>query len=228
MRFLRRDGATRGDAGTSLAELLVVMAVSSVLLIAVGTTFANSLRLTKAVNSRTGATADARLAIDTAARRLRVAVRPTAGEDPMIVSGGATSVRFYASIARAGTTTSVLPTLIDYTIDATNSCFRESQTPAKATTVSGVTTYTWPASGTKSRCLVFGNVDANGTGVFTFYTSADASTPVALVNGQLPAGVLDSVRSVGLAMAVRERPGSNAKPTQVQSRVALVNRTAED
>lgn len=228
MRSLRLPISERREAGTSLAELLVVMAVSSVLLIAVGTTFASSLRLTKAVNSRTGATADARLAMDTAARRLRVTVRPTEGEAPMLLSGGTTSVRFYASIALKGTTTAVLPTLVEYSIDASNSCFRESKTPATATTTSTGTTYTWPASGTTSRCLVFGNVDANGAGVFTYYTSADASTPVSLVNGQIPADVLNSVRSVSLAMAVREKPGSNAKPTQMQTRVVLVNRTAED
>lgn len=228
MRILRLPIADRREVGTSLAELLVVMAVSSVLLIAVGTTFASSLRLTKAVNSRSGATADARLAMDTAARRLRVAVRPSAGDTPMLETGGATSVRFYASIAPKGVTTAVLPTLVEYTIDTVTSCFRESLTPALATTTSTGTTYTWPLSGKRSRCLVFGNVNAAGVGVFTFYTTADASMPVTLVNGAVPGDVLNSVRSVRLSMAVRDRPGSNARPTQMQTRVALVNRTAED
>lgn len=226
-----RSRRPSGDEGTSLAELLVVMAISSVLLLAVGTIFTTSLKLTKDVNSRTGATTDAKLAMDTAARRLRVAVRPKENADsitPMLVSASATSIKFYASVSPTGTTTAVLPTLIEYSIDATSGCFREARTPATSTTSSGQTTLTWPVSSRRSRCLVFGQVNAGGAGVFTYYAAPAATTPIALVGGQLPATSLNEVRSIALRMTVRDTALSEARPTTVETRVGLVNRITED
>lgn len=203
------------------------MAISSVLLIAVGTTFATSLRLTSGVNARTSATVDAKLAMDTAARRLRVAVRPDE-VGTMIVTATDSTVTFYASIAPPDSTSAVLPTKVEYAVDPTSGCFRESLTPATSTPSGSGATLSWPVSMRTTRCLVFGRVNSGGSPLFTYFTKADETVALPRTSGSLPATSLDLVRSVAINMNVRDTPGSTAIPTQVQTRVGLVNRIAED
>lgn len=219
-------GDRRGeDRGTSLVELLVAMAISSVLLLAVGSTFVSSLRLTQGVANRTAATADARLAVDTVARRLRVAVRPAPGASAIVSASGA-AVTFYASVAPSGTTTTVLPTLVEYQVDPVSRCLQESLTPATSTPQAvGDPVLSWPVADRRTRCLVPSDVDALGAGIFTYYTSPVSGTPVDAAT--LPSS-LDVVRSVGIAVSVRDRGATSVRVSRVQSRVGLANRLYDD
>lgn len=222
-----RRGAASGEHGTSLVELVVTLGVASTLLLALGTTFAGTLRSTGGVTSRTSAAADARLALETLGRRLRVAVRPP-GASSMLLSATSTSVTFYASIAApdaTGVAGAVLPTLVEYEIDPTSRCLREAQTRAVATTVDGTVTLSWPVAGRTSRCLVLGDVDALGAGVFSYYSTADGSTPVA---SAALASSLNTVRSVAITVAVRAAASAASGPTRMQTRVDLANRLFED
>lgn len=217
-----------------LPELLVAMAVASVVLVAVATTFATSLRLTSDVNSRTGALADARLAMDTVARRLRVAVRPPS-QPAMVVAAGPSSLRFFASTtatgayptaAANGTTTPLPPTLVEYSLHPTSGCFEEALTPGSpAVSASGEPTYIWPVTNRRARCLVLGGVATGASPLFRYYDGATTATPLVLIGATPP---LDLIRSVAVDVAVLEKPGVKVKPTVVQTRVSLANRLAED
>lgn len=219
------------DAGVSLAELLVTMAVSTVLLLAVGAVFTSSLRVSQTSVARTGATADARLAMDTVARRLRVAVRPPGG-GPMLAEARGRRVRFWASTTTATPSAplTVLPTLVEYDVEGDPTCFREVLTRPD---LPAGTTY--PVVPTSSRCLVTGQLAALAGPLFTYYASADATTPLALVDGALPEASRELVQSIEITADVRDRRSAQAgtgasrvAPTHVQTRVTLVNRRNEE
>ena len=226
-----------GDRGVTLIELVVVMMVSSVVLLAVGTTFMSSLRLTTEVNSRTATTADARLAAEAVARRLRVAVRPTSAPS-IIVSAGPTAVRFYASLtsnggyptvdATTGVTSALAPTLVDFSVDPVTSCLRETLTRGvQVTAADGSITYAFSGPST-TRCLAGSQVVTTGAPLFSYSTTGTGATPVNVGSGSTDPALLDTVRSVALDLRLWEPGRPRVRPMQVQSRVFLSNRFAED
>ena len=237
--LLRTRWSTTGDAsGFSLAELLVTMMVGSIVLIAVGVTFTGTLRGARGATVRISSTAEARLAMDVMERRLRVAVRPV-GSTSVFVSATRRSARFYASLAKAGVTTEVEPSLVDYAISG--SCLNESITPAVVTVTAGVKSYTWPSSGTRTSCLARGVINAT-TDLFSFYTEATPPQPVSATatvapaapaiafdgTGTLPNAALDTVLSVGIKLTVRNASTTVAPATVAQSRISLSNRINEN
>lgn len=231
-----RQRRPSGDRGVSLAELLVVMLVSSVVLVAVGTTFATSLRLTTDVNSRTATTADARLAAEAVARRLRVAVRPPSASS-VFVSASPTAVRFYASLASnggyptvgpTGVVAALAPTLVDYRVDPVTSCLRETLTRGVPVTApDGSVTYAFGGPST-GRCVAVSQVVTGGAPLFSYFTTGTSATPLNVGSGSTDPAVLDTVRSVAVDLRLRETSRPGVRPMQVQTRVFLSNRHAED
>jgi prepilin-type N-terminal cleavage/methylation domain-containing protein len=224
------------QAGLTLVELLVTMVVSSVLLLAVGAVFTGSLTSAKGVSSRSEATASARLAMDTLQRRLRVAVRPspkppTEDTSAMFTLLGPDRVSFYSSIAPAGALTVPPPTLVEYLVDTTARCLRESLTPGVAVldpVTAAVTSYTWPVAGRRSRCLVFGTFNTDGAPLFVYYDSAVAATPLTVGAGSTDPVLLRAVHSVELSMTAHDVSNSSVRATPVRTRVSLVNRLNDD
>lgn len=225
----------RGDRGVSLAELLVVMLVSSVVLVAVGTTFATSLRLTTDVNSRTATTADARLAAEAVARRLRVAIRPPSASS-IFLSAGPTAVRFYASLSSnggyptvspSGVVALLPPTLVDYRLDPVTGCLRETLTRGVPVTApDGSVTYGFGGTST-TRCLAVSEV-VTGAPLFSYYTTGTGVTPLSIGAGSTDPVLLDTVRSVAVDLRLHEPSRPKVRPMQVRTRVFLANRYAED
>jgi Tfp pilus assembly protein PilW len=219
----RRDD----DSGLGLVELLVAASIASVLLVTVATTLVGGLTTSKQMQARTMATADARLALDVVVRRLRVAVRPP-GAAGAFIRAEPYAAGFYASLSPAGTTSDVVPSLVEYAFRASG-CLEEAVTPGVATTASnGAVTYSWPSTGRRSRCLVSGDLKAAGTSLFTYYEAVDTATALATPPAAVPAASLDKIRSVGVDVAVRARVGAGARPVPARTRVTLVNRLSED
>lgn len=211
-----------GEAGVSLAELLVVSLVSTILLGALGTLVSSSLASSRETASHTAATAEARLAMDVIARRLRVAVRPTPATPtspalPMFVQASTTAVEFYASLGAPGSNAPVAPSRVRYAYDTTRQCLLETLTP--------------PTGPVRATCLASGSV----TPGFQYYqvtkkrspTNASPSpVPTAPLvpppGGQLSGADADLVASVAVALEVSD-PREPSQRLDVGTRVLLVN-----
>ena len=213
------------DAGVTIVELAVVMLVSSIVLAALGVTFASSLRASRSATSRTSSTAEARLAVDVMAQRLRVATRNVSGQ-PIVTEATSGAVTFWASLTPTGTTpgaTVPAPSSVRYRVDPVQQCLLETVTPA--------------GGAARSRCLAFGT----GTLTLSYYQvakrptnyapspSAAASTALTLISGALSTADAALVGAVGLSLSWRA-PGAPAgsKPLTLSTRVLLVNELNEE
>ena len=209
--------AERSEAGFSLIELVVSMAVGGVLLLAMGTTFTTSLRTSATTSTRVANTAEMRSAIDVVARRLRLAVRPRAAT-PAFEVAGPRRVRFYANLLKPGDPAEQAPTLVEYTVTPT--CLQETRT-----TPTGTSSVDWswsPGAATSTTCLTRAAVGADGGALFTYFASADSAAP--LVSGvDVGAAALDLITSVRTELTVKAS-GTHAVPaTTARTRVTLVN-----
>jgi hypothetical protein len=221
-RLLQRVGAGNADAGVSLAELLVVSLVSTILLGAVGVMFTGSLKASRRSTTHTAATAEARLAADVVTQRLRVAVRPAAGA-AMFTEATASSMTFYASLSDPGSTAHPEPSEVRYAVDAAASCLRETITPTSGTP--------------RSRCLAFGDVVPQ----FSYYQvtkrptetqpspSPAPSSPLPLTSTGLSADDAKKVGAVQVDLSVVDAgAAAGDKPVSLSTRVLLVNDLNEE
>ena len=174
MKRLRTAAAGGDDAGVGLVELVVSMAVGSVLLLALGTTFTGTVRSSASATASVTSAAELRPALDTMGRRLRVAVRPPPTE-PALPAPTATSLSFYASLLPPGGTAALPPTLVAWSLGCPNPT---SPVPVPGiaetrTTPSGSASAGWswatPAS-VRTTCLAQGVVNADGAPLFRYYT----------------------------------------------------------
>jgi len=234
MKTLRRRG---DDAGFSLPELLVVMLLSSIVLAAVAVVFNGSMRVARTASVKGNTTGDARIAMDAMIRRLRVAVVPPGGTSPFGMAATAaagtnyatgadpvptaTEVAFFASLTTAGSTSDPAPTLVDYSIDAAAKCLREKMTPASGTAPS----FTWPLASTRSRCLIFGVINTDGSRLFTYFPDGKTATALTV---SLAAANAKSIDSVGIDLAVTGTTTTDVLPTKESGRVTLTNVASDD
>jgi prepilin-type N-terminal cleavage/methylation domain-containing protein len=212
-RAARADGADgANDRGVSLVELVVAMAIGSILLTAVATVFIGTLRAVRTTTVKTATAADTRLGVEAMTRTLRVAVQP-AGTDAAIVSASPTAVTFYTLINRTGVTTQPAPTLVEYGWDGT--CVTEAQTPARTLTSPPAAGpfYAWD-TGRRSKCLFRTSVAPQ----FTYY--GDGSTTTELTPGTDP---LSAIQSVQVALTARDASNSDVGPVTSTVRVTLRN-----
>ena len=221
----RHSHARRNERGAGLVELLVVLAISSIVLATVGSTFTSSLRLSTRAADQGRSAADARLVLDTVNRRIRVAVRPPTA--PSIITRAEPGrLTFYASLGRNGDTSDPAPTRVEYFYDT---CLREALTVGTAVTDSaGAVTYTWPTTSSSGRCIVFGQVDADGAGMFAYFDSPDATTELAGTGVGASDAVRNSIRSISIRLSVRAKGSTQPTPTRARARISLINRLAED
>lgn len=248
-----RGGRLRGDEGSTLVELLVVMVLTTVVLAAVGTVFVSTTRGVRETQVRTSTQADARTAMEAMSRSLRVAVAPPRGaptgpssSTPVagpFTSASPTSVTFYANLQRtavsfatSGPTTAPVvranlqaPWLITFAYDSTRSCVTETRTPAVVNTGSNASTvpYTWPASSSTTKCLARTTTPPS----FSYFTSgviaAGGATPAPITQtssaATLTPAEAGSVVSVGISVVVRDPSAVDLPPTTTTDRVTLVN-----
>jgi hypothetical protein len=220
-----RDRMTRPgcDAGVSLAELLVVSLVSTILLGALGVLFAGTLDATRRAGAHTAATAEGRLAMDVVAQRLRVAVRPSAGA-AMFSEATASSVTFYASLSDPGSTAHPAPSEVRYVLDSAAGCLRETITAA--------------SGAVRSRCLAFGDIAPT----FSYFQVTKRPTliepspspaptePLPLTtDGGLSADDAKKVGAVQVDLSVLDvAAAESSNPVRLSTRVLIVNELNEE
>lgn len=216
MRGLSRR--PQGDDGMTLAELSVSMIIGTIVLAAVAAVFVGATRTSRAVNARVSTTADARVAMEAMTRGLRVAVDPPMPSAPSaFVTATTSSVKFYASVTQPGVATDPAPTLVSYQYDSVKRCLSRTRTPAAGTSPNFTFT-----SGAGTTCLAYGTLGAGGP-LFSYYTTGQATIPIAVVNGVVTAADLPSIQSVGINLVLSDPNTPSAPATVVKDRVSLIN-----
>ena len=216
--------SSRRDAGVSLVELVVTMAISSVVLAAVSAVFIGAVRSVRTVQSETAASADARIGMEAMTRALRVAVQPD-GQPSALVSATTNGITVYALINRTGAavTTSLTPTKVAFSYDAGTKCVNETDTPA-----SGSSPYTW-TTGSRTRCLLRTTVAPT----FAYYTTPVLASggvdiaPLTVPGSGLAATDLPTVQSVQVTLAVKDPANPSLAGVTSLSRVTLTNVLAD-
>lgn len=212
------------DRGVGLVELVVAMAVGSVLLLALGTVLVGTLRGSVSATQQVTSSAELRTALDTVARRLRLAVLPV-GQPAAFVVAKRDELSFYANLVPAGSTgcpavapatgtVACPPTRVDYAVAP--DCLWETRTTPSGSAATG---FSWdPTTGAvQSRtCLARQRVDTSAP-LFTYYaTSQQGASGLAT-----PVADLAAVQSVAVELAVQARP--SAPVVRASTRLTLVN-----
>lgn len=211
------------DRGVSLIEMIIVMTLLSLVVTLVATVFVSSLRQNRTVIAKTTSTADARIAMEALSRDLRVALPPD-GASPAVSKAEPGHVEYYAALGASTATTDPLPSRVDFSIDSTVRCLRRDITPA----VQVGANLTWPASGTVSTCVALGDVNADGSALFTYLPLATVLVPnPPAFDASAPGGVaatnLSSIASVRINLRVTDTTSPAVPPTLVQGQVSLIN-----
>jgi Tfp pilus assembly protein PilW len=202
----------------SLIEVAVSMFVASILFTAVGTVFLGVLRGVSTTNVKTSTGADGRLAIEAMSRTLSVAITPT-GQPSAFVSASTTGVTFYSLLNRTGTNsvTEPRPTMVAYTYNSTTSCLNEALTPG----VLVGTVYSWPASGTRTKCLL----RTATAPTFAYFTSSSLAATALSAGSGLSAANLLTVRRVDLRVVATDPANRSIAGVPLDTRIVLANLT---
>jgi type II secretory pathway component PulJ len=187
-----------GDAGVSVAEVLVAAAVGLVVSLGVVQVFASTLRSADAASTHLASSAEVRHALDVMSRRLQLATRAPDGTDGVVLAQP-TSVRFHADLFRRSDTQEQPPTLVEYTL--VGDCLRETLTPAGG-----------PA---RSTCLARGWVnDGGATELFRYFSDPRHDHPATA--GQ-------PVVAVQVALSVKRSASHRTAAVQARTRVTMTN-----
>lgn len=210
----RVRAARRDDTGMSLVELLVAMAITTVLLAGVATVFSGTMKGVRSVNARTSLAADGRISMESISRTLRVAVKP-AGQSAAIASATDHTLTFYALLNRTGSpaTTTPLATFVEYGWDGT--CVTEAKTPGRINS-SGV--LVWD-TGRVSKCLVRTSIEPD----FSYYIDGTTTTAIVVPTGGLTALTRQTVESVSVTVNMRDPNNTSVKAFAMTGRVTLTN-----
>lgn len=228
MKRLRRN-----DAGVSLVELVVTMAVGSIVLAAVGTVFVGVMRTVSTVNATTNDTGDARIGMEALTRGLRTAIRPK-GEEAAVLVAKPNEVQVYSSLNRPGTPTNdPIPTKISFFWDSTTHCLNQQSVPGTANTGSDYAShpYVW-TSAPSTVCLLRTTVPP----AFQYFTTGlvTTGTPATDVPG-IPTPVSgltltdrSTVVSIGMSLTVDNPASTEDRPVSTTDRVTLPNVMADN
>lgn len=209
----RRRIDETGDAGMSLVELLVAMFVASILLAGVATVFSGTLSSVRTVNVKTATAAEARIAMESISRNLRVAVKAS-GQTSALATATDSSLAFYALLNRTNVPGAIpLPTLVEYSWSA--NCLAEAKTPGRMNSL-GV--LVWD-TGRTSTCVAHTSVAPT----FTYYLDSVTTTALAVPATGLSAVVRPTVTSVRAAVTVKDPNNPGVTGVPVQSRITLIN-----
>lgn len=228
---MNRPGAAvrRREAGLTLIELTVAMMIVGVLAAAVGTVTISSFKAMRVASVKVATGADARVAMETVSRTLRVATVPT-GEASAIVTGSYDAISFYALLIRSSSTATPLPTLVEYYRDSSTKCLMEAQTPARVLGAPvGTSIYAWD-TGRVARCVVrTTQVPTSAAPWFSYYDDGQlTSGGTAVVPLTVPVGGLlladrQSVLSVGVTLTVTDPLNPTVNGVSDEVRVTLSN-----
>lgn len=218
------------DAGVSLAELLVVIGIMTVVGLMVASMAVVVLRSYQGIEARIENTTQSSQAMDAAGKVLRTAILPAQLETTVctgcagtaILAASRTEVRFYANIGDTtiGPSLVTLKAVADPANPGTGMLVQETQPPISI----GSGQYTYCNRDDPS-CVVGSRVLGRGLvwpspGVFTFYDYEG----VAISQSTLVSSNLPRVSSVDLVITVQRKPGNANYPSRTAiSRVRLPN-----
>ena len=222
------------DEGFGLPELLVSMAVFSIVIAAIAAVFANSIETVRFVSTKSATTADTRIAMEAMTRSLRVAIAPT-GVPSAIDEADANHIIFYSSLKRATNQTAVKATRVTYAYDPSTRCLTERQVRATVNpNGSEIATipFVWTGAGT-IRCLIRTNAPPR----FDYFDDGriigdDGVTTVAPltvpgdgwdITDSSEEVALNSIVSVQMSLNVQDPDAVDINGTLATDRVTLVN-----
>jgi prepilin-type N-terminal cleavage/methylation domain-containing protein len=186
----------RRAAGFTLIEMLVTVAVGSVLAAAITAFMVSGLTATDSRQSQARAQDALRLAVDRFTRDARQAVSPN-GSTPPIISVSATSVEMYVDASRVATTASPTPKKVRYQLSGTQLVRQEA-----------------PLTGSYGGASVLAQPVVNGTTPIFSATDVDG---VATTD-------LDEVAALSIDLIVGQKTGKSATSTELSTDVTLRNR----
>lgn len=200
--MIGQHGTCRRDSGSTLAEMMVVLALFTVVGLMVATTVISGQRSVQDDLNKVSGVAQAQVGLDESSKLLRTAGKPdvstTSARQPF-VAGTATDVTFYASLCSA-------ITQVRLYVDGTDQLV-ERLAP--------------DSSPSQVRTRVLARPLTSGSTVFT-YLQANG-TPMTLTGGALTPAQLGTVSGVRLTLSVAATGGHSSLPTTVQTDVALPN-----
>lgn len=207
----------------SLAELIVTMSISTLILTVAATLFTVSLGQSRVAAAKTTSGSDARIGMEIVSRDLRVAIAPVPAV-PAVSSAAADQLTFYISRGTSTATTDPTITKVWFWIDSVARCLRKATAPA---TLSGGAY--GPAARPLGTCVARGTINADGSALFTYYPRATTGTPtplpLALSAGSVAAADLSRVASVDVSLKVTTVSDRTVRPSELRERITLANVT---
>jgi type II secretory pathway pseudopilin PulG len=204
------DKRTDGEAGTSLIEVTMVVAILSLVLTLFLQSLASSQNATSGVQQRHKNLDEARVLMARASRDVRTAVRLQAGTSSFTIAS-ATEIKFYGFLRDADK-----PQLIRLYLDNKSQLIEEVSPPTAA---SVCPTWAYPATPGAVRFVGQYLVRDNNDPIFRFYDKNGAE----LKNTPLNATDLLGIDSVGLTFSVRASTKLTVASTTLQTKVAPPN-----
>lgn len=213
MRARARE-LVRDDAGFSLMELLVAMAIGSIVLTALMMVFLNGMQGTAKVTDRADATARARTTSDTMSTLLQAAV--CNNNSAPILAASATSITFTANLGGPDDAASKYVLRWD---GASKTVYQDTY---KGTLQSDGLTVVYPSSPTSTLILGTNMMPADGSTLFSYYpfnTSTGTISTSALTAPITNANTLKSIVAITtslLALPERTKGTSDPASTSVE------------
>ncbi len=225
MRLNDRMARSGRDSGLSLVEVLVAMALTSIVLATSATLFLGSLRTTQETQGRLEEINDGRVAIASMGKALRTAILPsqlfdtTSTEAAAFIEATPTSIRFYANLNNANN--AVGPSKVTYLV--VNGELRQTvQRPNTFDPTNPVFVYCNPGPGcVLPDTILARGVAVTGNPIFAYYDALG----VKITGSSLTAAQLEIVDSVDLSVTVAKKGVGGSGSTFVL-RVALPNHDA--
>lgn len=214
IRFRRR--LAFDDRGLSLAELLVAMMLSMLVVTMSAMFFVQTARITTATNKAQASTSQAINVANVVTAPIRVAtsIPTSSGMIPAIYSARAERVVFFAYLSTAPTEPTPAPTKVDLQVASDG---RVVMTTCGLTKVGSV--YREASCLSPSSRTLDVRVD-NRSSFFTFNDVNGGS--ISLVGSAIPAAALRNITSITINAAVGER-GSDAEPVTIRNTVQMPN-----
>ena len=216
---LRGLREAHGQRGFTLIEMLLAMAVGSVLIFAsYGLMDASGVQTIK-VTDRVDSTQRGRLAMDEIVRQLHSQVCLKAGT-ATITDGRDNSITFY-SFTGAGTYLPVRHTIAyDPTTRAiTDYSYAGSGTPPDMT---------YPSTPTATRVLLANATQVNGAPIFGYYAWTSSGTVAPTVALATPLSAADALRTVRVTVQFAAQPtGKTSSPEATVLQDEVLSRTAD-
>jgi type II secretory pathway pseudopilin PulG len=229
----------RSESGITLVELVVVMALMSLILGFVTRGMVNMQNASVGESYRLQNLDEARILMDTVSKDLRTATRLSSTSSPFDVTAGSvpapgfgntapyagnTEVWFYANLTLTTGSPTPCPDVVHLYVDTAASppVLKEQTISAQAGGVPPNCTYT----GAYATRLV-GKYVANSSSapVFTYYYDDASGTPTAIASTATPLSAADRllVNAVGITLSIRQSNNFNVPFTTLVNKVRLPN-----